>query len=149
MGRTQKVETAPAEMAFSRLLFSAEAPETPLPANAAEYTAIAATTPQISHAIAARPRSHSVDRSLELRALPRWPILHARQAGQAILYKSICNPQRGRNIALLSAVAFATREPASVRPGASGVRRSAFRHSVSFQDSGSDSRVRISPRIHE
>src|SRR6478736_1818737 len=39
---SEKVETALAEMAFYRLLFFADSPETPLPSNAAEYTAFAA-----------------------------------------------------------------------------------------------------------
>jgi hypothetical protein len=38
---SQQSETAVAEMAFRRLLFFAESPSTPWPANAAEYTAFA------------------------------------------------------------------------------------------------------------
>src|SRR6478609_4133913 len=39
---SEAVETAISEMAFYRLLFYADSPDTPLPANAAEYTAFAA-----------------------------------------------------------------------------------------------------------
>jgi len=39
---SEKVETALSEMAFYRLLFFADSPDTPLPANAAEYTAFSA-----------------------------------------------------------------------------------------------------------
>ena len=39
---SEQVETALAEMSFYRLLFFRDSPDTPLPANAAEYTAFAA-----------------------------------------------------------------------------------------------------------
>ncbi|KRB50072.1 hypothetical protein ASE04_15970 [Rhizobium sp. Root708] len=137
-GRTQgvfyaseAVETALAEMAFYRLLFFADSPATPLPANAAEYTAFAAeisapdvldlTTPPLD-----RDRAAWMD-------LQRYEACQsladaAREAGcQAILYESVRDPRHGRNLALLTASGFAAREPVErqtwrIRLSASGVQ---------------------------
>ncbi len=112
---SEKVETALAEMSFYRLLFFAESPATPLPANAAEYTAFAALIDAPSVIDLTQP---PLDRDREA-----WTDFQnyepcqaladaARQAGcQAILYQSVRDPARGRNIALLTATAFAAREP--------------------------------------
>ncbi len=112
---SEKVETALAEMSFYRLLFFAESPETPLPANAAEYTAFAAVIDAPAVIDLTRP---PLDRDREAWTDPQnyAPCQAladaARQAGcQAILYQSVRDPARGRNIALLTATAFAAREP--------------------------------------
>ncbi len=127
----ETVDTALAEMAFYRLLFYAESPATPLPANAGDYTAFAA-------AIAT---NHALDLTLPplARDAAAWadPIDYAAcqaladsaRAGriEAILYRSVRDPQGGRNIALLTAGAFAAREPAErqtwrIRLSATGVQ---------------------------
>jgi hypothetical protein len=112
---SERVETALAEMAFYRLLFFADSPQTPLPSNAAEYTAFAAAV--------------SSSAVIDLTAPPlvrdgeAWtdPVDYqacqtladaARQADiQAILYSSVRDLGGGRNIALLTARAFSAREP--------------------------------------
>ena len=109
------VTTALAEMAFYRLLFYAESPDTPLPANAAEYTAFSAPL-----------RS---DRVIDLGAPPldrdsaAWehPLDYAacqaladtaRAADlDAILYRSVRDPGHGRNIAVLAPRTFAAPAP--------------------------------------
>jgi hypothetical protein len=110
------VSTAIAEMAFYRLLFFTESPATQFPANAAEYTAFAVpvSTPvgiDLTRPPLDRDASAWQDRT-DYRACQSLAD-GAREAGlQAILYRSVRDPQGGRNIAILSARAFAAREPA-------------------------------------
>lgn len=107
------VATAVAEMSFRRLLFFAESPATPWPANAGEYTVFSVR--------------FRTSRGLDLDAVPfdkpagcwRHPTDYtvcqqladtARVAGIAVLrYDSARAP--GRNVALLTGKAFASREP--------------------------------------
>lgn len=109
------IATAVAEMAFYRLLFFAESPATPLPSNPCEYTAFAARmVTERSINLSSPPLveddvlwTHPTDYAA-CQALAD----NARAAGiEAILYQSIRDPQRRLNIALLSANAFAEREP--------------------------------------
>lgn len=110
----ETVETAVAEMAFYRLLFFAESPETPWPSDAAEYTAFAAEI--------------STTRAIDLSRRPfdgdaRWthPTDYAatqelaeaaRAAGlAAIRYRSVRDRPEGRNVALLTCRAFAAPRP--------------------------------------
>ncbi len=127
----EHVETAVAEMAFYRLLFFAESPATPWPANAAEFTAFAAQV-ATEHAIdLTQPRL--------VRDRKRWTALvdyaacqaladTARDAGiQAIRYESVRDPQHRANVALLTCAAFAKPRPVErqswrLRLGASGVQ---------------------------
>ncbi|MBX9944183.1 MAG: RES family NAD+ phosphorylase [Reyranella sp.] len=108
-------ETAVAEVAFYRLLFYAESPGTPWPANAAEYTAFAA--------------AYATERAIDLtsgryaRGRPRWMHLTdyapcqafaetARTAGiEVIRYMSVRDPRHGMNLALLACRAFARAKP--------------------------------------
>ena len=122
--------TAVAEMAFYRLLFFAESPDTPWPHDAAEYTAFAAAI--------------RVDRAIDLSKPPldsngaAWthPTDYAacqaiadvaREAGmQAIRYRSAREP-KGANIALLTCKGFAKAKPLEpqtwrIRLGAFGVQ---------------------------
>src|SRR5690606_566922 len=100
------VETALAEMAFYRLLFFSESPDTPMPANAAEYTAFAAAI--------ATQRAIDLTRPPLDRDRARWEDRTdyaacqtladaAREAEmEAILYRSVRDPVGGLNIALLT-----------------------------------------------
>lgn len=109
------VETALAEMAFYRLLFFAESPATPLPVNAADYTAFSAavatekavdlTRPPLARNAAhwTHPTDYAACQSLAD---------GARAAGiAAILYRSVRDPAAGRNLALLTAAGFAAPRP--------------------------------------
>jgi hypothetical protein len=128
---SEKVETALAEMAFYRLLFFADSPDTPLPSNAAEYTAFSAA---IETAAAIDLTAPPLDRdqavwSDPLRYEPCQSLADAAREAkcQAILYASVRDPRHGRNIALLTATAFAAREPIErqtwrIRLSASGVQ---------------------------
>lgn len=111
----EKVETALAEMAFYRLLFYAESPLTPLPANAAEYTAFSAaidtpsaldlTHPPLSrdHAIWTDPVNYEPCQALAEQA---------REANvEAILYQSVRDPRGRLNIALLTPLGFSRKQP--------------------------------------
>ncbi|MDS7596440.1 RES family NAD+ phosphorylase [Agrobacterium tumefaciens] len=110
-----RVETALAEMAFYRLLFYAESPGTPLPANPAEYTAFAAaistdaaldlTEPELcrDEAVWTDPGNYEPCQALADAA---------RQVKvEAIVYRSVRDPDGGDNIALLTALAFSEKTP--------------------------------------
>jgi hypothetical protein len=110
---SQECDVAVAEMTFHRLLFYAESPGTPWPANAAEYTAFSVR--------------YATGKGLDLTLPPlqkderRWrdPVDFAasqaladaaRAAGaQALRYASART--EGRNVALLTCAAFRSREP--------------------------------------
>lgn len=107
------VATAVAEMAFRRLLFFAESPSTPWPVTAAAYTAFAVRYRTASGLDLAAP---PFDRQRERWRHPTdYAACHqladaARVFGvQVIRYESARAP--GRNVALLTCRAFASREP--------------------------------------
>jgi hypothetical protein len=112
---SERVETALAEMAFYRLLFFADSPETPLPGNAAEYTAFAAAI-ATDHAIdlTRPPLSRDSDAwSNPIDYGACQSLADAARAGglEAIIYRSVRDPREGKNLALLTARGFAAREP--------------------------------------
>lgn len=121
--------TAAAEIAFYRLLFFAESPDTPWPANPAEYTCFAA--------VFAAKRAIDLTSKPFASARARW--MHPSEYGpcqaladvarsariEAIRYASVRDPV-GRNLALLTCRAFTRRQPVSLQTwrihlGASGV----------------------------
>lgn len=111
----EAVTTALAEMAFYRLLFYAESPQTPYPANAADFTAFSASV--------ATGAALDLTRSPLDRDHARWtdPTDYAacqalsdaaRDAGiEVVRYVSVRDPGGGANVALLSATAFAAPKP--------------------------------------
>jgi hypothetical protein len=121
-GRTEGVfygaetpQTAAAEMAFHRLLFYVDSPATPWPPDAAEFTAF--------NAPVRTERALDLTRSPFSAARPAWtdPVVYgpcqdfadrARQAeSDLIRYESVRDPQHDANLAVLSPLAFASREP--------------------------------------
>ncbi|WP_113487734.1 RES family NAD+ phosphorylase [Rhizobium cremeum] len=110
-----RVETALAEMAFYRLLFYAESPETPLPANAGDYTAFsAAIATETAIDLTLPPLVRDEAAWTDRRDYTACQALAdaAREGGvEAILYRSVRDPSGGMNIALLTAKGFAAREP--------------------------------------
>ncbi len=127
----EKVETAVAEMAFYRLLFFSESPDTPWPSDAAEYTAFSAivrtaraidlTAPPLARDDGAwtNPTDYAACQQLAD---------NAREAGmQAIRYRSVRDPRGGSNLALLTCTVFAKPAPVErqtwrIRLGPSGVQ---------------------------
>ncbi|MBV7409956.1 RES family NAD+ phosphorylase [Maritimibacter sp. DP1N21-5] len=111
----EAVETAVAEMVFYRFLFYAESPDTPWPANPADYTALGVRL--------------STDRAIDLTSAPLahdaalWtdPVDYAacqaleeavREAdGDLIRYTSVRDPGARANLAVLSCRVFAERAP--------------------------------------
>jgi hypothetical protein len=103
--------TAMTEMAFHRLLFFAESPATPWPANLGEYTAFAVdyaagraidlTTPPFDadRALWTRPADYTACQTLADAA-------HAADI-DVIRYESVRDPPHGINLAILSCDAFA------------------------------------------
>jgi len=111
----ETVTTALAEMAFYRLLFYAESPGTPLPANATEYTAFsAAIATGRALNLAAPPldaQKSDWENPLDYTACQALAD-HARSGGiEALLYRSVRDPAHGLNIAVLTASAFRAKEP--------------------------------------
>ena len=112
-------ETAVAELAFHRLLFFAESPDTPWPMNPAEYTALGAQyasgraidlTTAPFHANAAmwsHPTDYGSCQSLADAARAA--------AIDIIRYASVRDPDRGTNVALLTCRDFTKPEPVSLQ----------------------------------
>jgi hypothetical protein len=125
------VATAIAETAFWRLLFYAESPDTPWPANAGEYTAFAV---QYASGRALDLTKPPFDRQREVWTHPtqldacQTLAEKARAANiDVIRYASVRDPQHRLNVALLSCRAFAkpaeaARQTWRVHLSASGVR---------------------------
>jgi hypothetical protein len=126
---SQAVPTAIAEMAFHRLLFFAESPDTPWPASAGEYTAFAVRFRTVEGLdLTAAPFDRESGRWSHPTDYTRCQALadSARAAGvSALRYASA--RATGRNIALLTCGAFASHEPLDrqvwrLHVGAPGVR---------------------------
>ena len=112
----EHAETAVAELAFHRLLFFAESPDTPWPANAAEFTAfrVAYAT---AHGLDLTKRPLAADRTIWTDSIDYAPTQalaeKARAADiQTIRAESVRDPERRASIALLTCRAFAAAEPA-------------------------------------
>lgn len=127
----EHVETAVAEMAFYRLLFFAESPQTAWPSDAADYTAFAAEV--ATHALldlTCEPLSRDRPRWIDpLDYMPCQTLAdQARTAGaEAIRTESARDPEGRANLVLLTCRAFARPEPVErqswrIRLGARGAQ---------------------------
>lgn len=126
----ETIMTAVAEMAFYRLLFFADSPDTPWPHDAAEYTAFAAAIRSDKAADLTRP---PLDRDEAQWTHPTdYAACQAvadatREAGlEAIRYRSARDP-KGTNVALLTCRGFAKAKPLEphtwrIRLGSFGVQ---------------------------
>lgn len=107
--------TAVAEIVFYRLLFFAESPATPWPANAAEYTAFSAawaTRKAIDLTKGKLAHDHAQWTHLTDYAACQALADSARAARvEVIRYRSVRDPGGGHNLALLTARAFARKKP--------------------------------------
>ncbi len=112
-------EAAVAETAFYRLLFFAESPDTPWPANAAAFTAFSASLSAAACLDLTRPpldRDHSSWTDPLDYAACQALADAARDAGIGVLrYRSVRDPAGGCNVAVLTCAAFA--EPRPTDPG--------------------------------
>ena len=110
-----QVATAIAEMAFARLRFFAESPQTPWPVNASEHTAFSVrfrTAAAID--LTVPPFEKDVERWIHPTDYTACQALAdtARLGGiQVVRYRSARDPRKGRNIALLTCAAFSSRAP--------------------------------------
>lgn len=127
----EQVTTAVAEMAFYRLLFFSESPETPWPVNAAEYTAFSCAIETAACLDLTRPPLvQDAHHWLQHQDYSHCQALAdtARDAmAEVIRYQSVRDPQHGCNIAVLSCRPFTKREPLQtqtwrVRLSANGVQ---------------------------
>ncbi len=127
----ERVTTAIAEMAFYRLLFFSESPETAWPSNAAEYTAFSAAvaTPSLLD-LTQEPLSKDAAIWTDLIAYEGCQAFAeaARKADSDVIrYRSVRDPAEGSNLAILLCRAFAKPAPVErqtwrMRLSASGVR---------------------------
>jgi len=104
-------QTAVAEMAFCRLLFFAESPDTPWPANPAEYTAFSAEY-ATKKAIDLTKGKYSADRARWMHVTDYSHCQAFADAARAakieiIRYASVRDPDHGSNLAILTCRAFA------------------------------------------
>lgn len=112
-------ETAVAEVTFHRLLFFAESPHTPWPANPAEYTAFAARwrTSKAIDLTRGRFRAHAAawTHPTDYGACQALADAMRGAAVEAIHYRSVRDPAGGMNLALLTCRAFARPQPVAYR----------------------------------
>lgn len=123
--------TAVAEIAFYRLLFFAESPQTPWPDDASEYSAfsVAIATPALLD-LTAEPLSRdnaAWTALIDYAACQALADAARTAACEVIRYRSVRDPARGANLAILSCRAFACPEPVErqtwrIRIGAHGVQ---------------------------
>jgi len=134
---SERPATAIAEAAFHRLLFFAESPATPWPANAAEFTAFSArfanargidlTAPPLSKDPAWLSRTDYEPCQMLADA--------ARAAGMtAISYRSVRDPEQGANLAIFSCAAFTQDKPADRQTWRMQFGRSGARAVCEFPD---------------
>jgi RES domain len=111
----EEPETAVAEMAFYRLLFFAESPQTPWPGDAAEYTAFAAAVATEKCLDLTRPPLVK-DRAIWVDPIHYEPCQNladaARATGTAVIrYESVRDRLARANLAVLECAAFAEPQP--------------------------------------
>jgi hypothetical protein len=128
---SEEPRVALAELAFRRLLFFAESPNTPWPTDAAEYTAFSVrlATPVCVDLTAPPLNARRAVWTDPLDYAPCQALADAaRTAGAALVrYESARDPARGANLAVLRASAFARERPVErrawrMRLGAAGVQ---------------------------
>jgi hypothetical protein len=108
-------QTAVAEMAFYRLLFYAESPDTPWPANPAEYTAFSAEF-ATARAVDLTKGRYAKNRAQWMQLTDYAPCQALAAAARTakvdvIRYMSVRDPHQGMNLALLAGRAFAKPRP--------------------------------------
>ena len=106
-----EVTTAVAEMAFYRLLFHAESPATPFPANPAEMTGFSASISARRLTDLTRPPFDADEKkwthASDYEACQALADTVRAKGSDAIRYHSVRDPSRGDNIAVLDCTAFA------------------------------------------
>ena len=111
----ERADTAVAEMAFYRLLFFAESPQTPWPNDAAEYTAFAVAVSTLRCLDLTEPPLVS-ERAVWIDPVNYEPCQSLADTARAveaevIRYESVRDPQSGENAAILKCSAFAEPQP--------------------------------------
>src|SRR5262245_40852911 len=111
----EKVATAVAEIAFHRLLFFAESPQTPWPTNPSEYTAFAAAYRTRKGVDLTRSRFKTDGAAwlhpTDYRHCQEFAESARNAAIEAIRYRSVRDPEGGMNLALLTCRVFAKPKP--------------------------------------
>jgi RES domain len=111
---SEEPSTAVAEMAFYRLLFFSESPDTPWPSDPGEYTAFAAVAGTECIDLASPPfsqhRQHWTDPN-DYKATQELADVARAANIKIIRYESVRDPQARANIALLTCRAFLDAQP--------------------------------------
>ena len=112
---SEKVETAVAELAFYRLLFFAESPDTPFPDQPTDFSAFSVAVATAAALDLSAPQfTDPAFRSLTDYAACQTLADTARAAKIELLrYRSVRDPSAGFNVALLTPKAFASKKPKS------------------------------------
>jgi len=129
--------TAVAEMTFHRLLFFADSPSTPWPANAAEFTAFSVRYVGAGIDLGAPPFSR--DATAWMHRTDYGPCQALADAARvarlsAIRYRSVRDPGAGTNVALLSCKTFMQHEPVERQTWRIHLGRSGARAVCEFPD---------------
>ncbi|MBX6323498.1 MAG: RES family NAD+ phosphorylase [Rhodospirillaceae bacterium] len=116
---SEQTRTAVAEIAFHRLLFFAESPDTPWPDAAAEYTAFAVAL-ATDRAIDLTAPPLEADRALWTSPADYAPCQALAEAARTtdialIRYESVRDPEHGANLAVLTCKTFARPKPVDHR----------------------------------
>jgi len=128
---SEAVETAIAESTFWRLMFYADSPATPWPANAGEYTAFAAEYATARAVDLTRPPfddRHAIwSHPVEYEPCQAFAELARAEGIEVIRYASVRDPRHRGNLALLTGRAFSRasesgRQTWRIALGAGGVR---------------------------
>jgi RES domain len=112
---SEAAETAVAEVAFYRLLFYSESPDTPWPANPAEYTAFAAEyvtkkSIDLSQGRYARTKTLWMNETDYSHCQDFCDVARSAEI-EMIRYVSVRDPENGMNLALLRCRVFAKQKP--------------------------------------
>ncbi|MEZ5287813.1 MAG: RES family NAD+ phosphorylase [Vicinamibacterales bacterium] len=112
---SRTVATTIAEVAFHRLLFFGDSPETPWPANPGEFTAFAVDV-RTRAALDLQSAPLDEDEAAWTSHTDYGPCQDLADAARlaavdVLVYASVRDPRRGANLAVLACRAFASREP--------------------------------------
>lgn len=112
---SEHVETAVAEIAFHRLLFFADSPATPWPENAAEFTAFCVAYRSARGLDLTRPPLSAEEAAwtdpLDYESCQRLAEGACSVGVEVIRYRSVRDPDRRANVAVLACGAFGWRQP--------------------------------------
>ncbi len=112
---SEKVGTAVAELSFYRLLFFAESPDTPFPDAPTDFSAFAVPVKSPAIVDLSSPAFFGLELSdlVDYQACQNFADRARRANAEAIRYRSVRDPEKGLNLAVLKPRAFAAKKSKS------------------------------------